>query len=727
MDVKTTFLNGELKEEVYVSQPEGFVDPDHPTHAYRMKKALYGLNQPPRAWYDTLSLFLLDKKFSKGAVDLTLFTGKQANKFGMDSCDPVDTPMVDRLNLDEDPLGIPVDQTRFRSMVDSLMYLTASRPDLVFVGLWYPKDTAMELTAYANADHAGCQDTRRSTSESAQFLGEKLVSWSSKKHKSTAISTSEAEYIAMSGCYAQILWMRSQLTDYSFVFKQVDKGMVELYFKTTDYQLTDIFTKALPRERFEFLLSRLGMKSMSPETLKRLQDGEEELEFSTFDTQSLTTALSIENESLIEGENIMADLNIPMEQAPAVAPPTRIDDQILPLSNCQLDEQWFNLHKDILRDALKSTLANNNNPFVAPPSSDTFIEYVNTLGYPSTLKNVSAMSVNALYQPWRAILSMINMFLTGKPVGFDKPRHPDGREIFGMPIHDALITDEIKGAPYYGDYQEHVAKYQQFLDEERGKSEKGGATESLKPTKVTKPKAAKPTKPAGDKAPKPTATQPPKPKLAPTQPSKAVSEKKHKPVKETPDEPSPERDLSVPVEEPAYNEEDANLQRALELNSIEEESGRSIHLQKRPPMPTESSTHMESLSMDAELNLTDNEGQAGPNPGEQDKGQAGPNPGTSDASTQQKPDQIDKEFTTTAYPNFFLEKPHEEESGKTNAEIKVQSMVSVPIHQDTSSVPPMTTPVIDLTTMQSDSSLPTSTATTSIITTTTAIPPTPQP
>ncbi|GKC92070.1 hypothetical protein Tco_1157512 [Tanacetum coccineum] len=144
-------------------------------------------------------------------------------KFGMDSCDPVDAPMVDRLKLDEDPLGTPVDQTQFHSMVGSLMYLTASRPDLVFVvcmcaryqasstkkhlealkrvfrylrgtinwGLWYPKDTAMALTAYANVDHAGCQDIRRSTSGSA------LRSF--KKQKSTTISTTEAEYIAMFG------------------------------------------------------------------------------------------------------------------------------------------------------------------------------------------------------------------------------------------------------------------------------------------------------------------------------------------------------------------------------------------------------------------------------------------------------------------------------------------------------------------------------------------------
>ncbi|GJZ58801.1 retrovirus-related pol polyprotein from transposon TNT 1-94 [Tanacetum coccineum] len=277
---------------------------DNPTHVYRLKKALYGLKQAPRAWYDTLSKFLLANNFFKGVMDPTLFTRKSGKhillvqiyiddiifastdhnafpeasllikqnmltrgifinqakyaletlkKYGMDLTDHVDTPMVDRLKLDKDLLGIPVDQTRFRGMVGSFMYLTSSRADRVFamcmctryqakptkkhleaikrifrylkgtinMGLWYPKDNAMSLTAYADADHAGCQDSRRSTSGSAQFLGDRLVSWSSKKQRSTAISTTEAEYIAMSGCCAQILWMRSQLKDYGFLFNKI--------------------------------------------------------------------------------------------------------------------------------------------------------------------------------------------------------------------------------------------------------------------------------------------------------------------------------------------------------------------------------------------------------------------------------------------------------------------------------------------------------------------------
>ncbi|GJW67741.1 retrovirus-related pol polyprotein from transposon TNT 1-94 [Tanacetum coccineum] len=304
MDVKTAFLNGDLQEEVFVSQPEGFEDPEHPTHVYRLKKALYGLKQAPRAWYYTLSKFLIATKFFKGVVDPTprgifinqaKYALKILKKYGMDLTNPVDTPMVDQLKLDEDLKGIPVDQTRFRGMAKP------TKKHLEAIKRVFPY---LRGTIHI--------DSRRSTSGSAQFLGDRLVSWSSKKQRSTAISTTEAEYIAMSGCCAQILWMRSQLKDYGFDFnkiplycdnksaialccnnvqhsrskhidirhhfirEQVENRVVELYFVETNYQLADILIKALPRERFEFLLPRLGMKSLTPETLKRLQEGEDE-------------------------------------------------------------------------------------------------------------------------------------------------------------------------------------------------------------------------------------------------------------------------------------------------------------------------------------------------------------------------------------------------------------------------------------------------------------------
>ncbi|GKA18043.1 hypothetical protein Tco_0697880 [Tanacetum coccineum] len=224
--------------------------------------------------------------------------------------------MVEKNKLDEDLQGTPNDATLYRGMIGKAYRKALNAVKWIFrylkgtinMGLWYSKDTGMSLTAYSDADHAGCQDTRRSTSGSAQFLGDKLVSWSSKKQKISMISSTEAGYIALSGCCAQILWMRSQLTDYVFQFnkiplyydnisaialccnnvqhsrakhidvryhfikEQVENGIVELYFVWIEYQLADIFTKPLPRERFNFLIEKLGMRSMSPETLKCLTE-----------------------------------------------------------------------------------------------------------------------------------------------------------------------------------------------------------------------------------------------------------------------------------------------------------------------------------------------------------------------------------------------------------------------------------------------------------------------
>nr|GFB28596.1 hypothetical protein [Tanacetum cinerariifolium] len=253
MDVKTAFLNGNLQEEVYVSQPDGFVGPDNPNHMYKLKKALYGLKQAPRAWYDMLSSFLLSQDFSKGSVDPTLFIRRNGNDlllvqiyvddiiFAAFILELLDTLMVEKSKLDEDKEEKPVDLSHYHDMISTLLYLTASRPDLQFAicmcaryqarptekhvhavkrifrylrgtvnqGLCYPKDSSIALTAFADADHAGCQDTHRSTSGSVQFLRERLISWLSKRQKSATISSTEAEYIALSCCCAQILWMRS--------------------------------------------------------------------------------------------------------------------------------------------------------------------------------------------------------------------------------------------------------------------------------------------------------------------------------------------------------------------------------------------------------------------------------------------------------------------------------------------------------------------------------------
>nr|GFB83141.1 retrovirus-related Pol polyprotein from transposon TNT 1-94 [Tanacetum cinerariifolium] len=264
IDVKTAFLNGNLREDVYVSQPD-----------------FLGLqiSRNPRG------IFINQSKYALESL----------KKYGFESCDPVDTPMVEKSKLDEDKEGKAVDPSHYRGMIGTLLYLTASRPDLQFAICMCARyqarptekhDSSVTLIAFADANHAGCQDTRRSTSRSVQFLEERLISWSSKRQKSAAISSTEAEYIALSGCCAQILWMRSQLSDYGLAFnkipiyhfikEQVENGVIELYFINTEYQLADLFTKALGRDRIEFLTNKLGMRSFTPETLKKLMNDEDE-------------------------------------------------------------------------------------------------------------------------------------------------------------------------------------------------------------------------------------------------------------------------------------------------------------------------------------------------------------------------------------------------------------------------------------------------------------------
>nr|GEY57369.1 copia protein [Tanacetum cinerariifolium] len=350
----------------FATPSTSFIDADHPSHVYKLKKALYGLKQAPRAWYEELSLFLLQNHFFKGTIDLTLFIGHFDNdilvvrvyvddiifgsthpsytqlfsdlmksrfemlmigemmfflglpvnqspcgifinqpnyvleilkKYEIESCDPVGTPMEIKDKLDLDQNGTPNDATKYRSMIGALMYLTSSRPDIVHstclcaryqakptekhlkkvkrifrylrgtinIGLWYTKDSGFKLTGFSDANYAGCKDTFKSTSE----------------------------YVSLSACCAQVLWMRTQLTDYGFHFKKipiycdsksaiaiscnlvqhsrtkhiavcyhfikehVEKGTIELYFVKMDYQLADLFTKALLVDRFNYLVRRL--------------------------------------------------------------------------------------------------------------------------------------------------------------------------------------------------------------------------------------------------------------------------------------------------------------------------------------------------------------------------------------------------------------------------------------------------------------------------------------
>nr|GEV26378.1 hypothetical protein [Tanacetum cinerariifolium] len=446
MDVKTAFLNGNLWEEVYVSQSDGFVDQDNPNHVYKIKKALYGLKQAPRAWYDMLSSFLISQDFSKGLVDPTLFIRRNGNDLflGFKSCDPVDTPMVEKSKLDEDKEGKPVNLSHYRGMIGTLLYLTASRPYLQFAicmcaryqarptkkyvhavkrifrylrgtahqGLWYPKDSSVALIAFADTDHAGYQDTRRSTSGSVQFLGERLISWSSKKKKSVAISSMEAEYIALSGCCAEILLMRSQLSDYGlgfnkipiyhFIKEQVENGVIELYFVNTEYQLADLFTKALGRDRIEFLINRLGMRSFRPETLKWLMDEVDE----TIDTT--------------------IDQHVAMDEALVTA---TVHHHAI---RFKMDNKKHIINLESFRDMLHIFLRVPGQSFVEPPFEEEIISFIHFLRHSAIIKKLTDVNINKLCQPWRSFAAVINKCLTKKSSGYDSLRLSQAQILWGL-------------------------------------------------------------------------------------------------------------------------------------------------------------------------------------------------------------------------------------------------------------------------------------------------------
>ncbi|GJW01450.1 putative ribonuclease H-like domain-containing protein [Tanacetum coccineum] len=319
MDVNSAFLYGKIKEEVYVCQPPGFEDPEFRDKVYKVEKALYGLHQAPRAWYETLSTYLLDNGFQRGQIDktlfikriksdillvqvyvddiifgstkkelctdfeklmhkkfqmssmgeLTFFLGLQVTqkddgifisqdkyvdeilkKFGFSTVKTASTPMETSKPLLKDAEAEDVDVHLYRSMIGSLMYLTASRPDIMFVvcacarfqvtpkvshlhavkrifrylkgqpklGLWYPKDSPFDLEAYTDSDYAGASLDRKSTIGGCQFLRRRLISWQCKKQTIVANSTTKAEYVVAASCCGQVLWIQNQMLDYGYNF-----------------------------------------------------------------------------------------------------------------------------------------------------------------------------------------------------------------------------------------------------------------------------------------------------------------------------------------------------------------------------------------------------------------------------------------------------------------------------------------------------------------------------
>ncbi|GJW35766.1 retrovirus-related pol polyprotein from transposon TNT 1-94 [Tanacetum coccineum] len=287
----------EAKEEVYVAQPDRFINPDHPKKVYHLRKALYGLKQAPRAWYDELSNFLMSKGFTKGNE----YSKRDKNKAKLDKFEheigrvqeikAEDTWREDQGLIFDD---LKNDFDRGSRFEDDGASQRPRRPDLVQVvcycaryqakptekhlkevkrifryskgtinmGLWYPKDSGFELTAFSDVDHAGCLDTRKTTSGGIQFLGPQLKDYGFDYNKIPLYCDSQSA-IAISCNPVQHSRTKHIHTRYHFIKEQVKRGIIELYFVRTEYQLADMFTKSLPRVWFEYLVRRIGMRCLT--------------------------------------------------------------------------------------------------------------------------------------------------------------------------------------------------------------------------------------------------------------------------------------------------------------------------------------------------------------------------------------------------------------------------------------------------------------------------------
>ncbi|GJU48943.1 hypothetical protein Tco_1218498 [Tanacetum coccineum] len=290
------------------------------------------------------------------------------------------------------------------------------------MGLWYPKDFGFELIAYLDSDHAGCKDDCKSTSGGLQFLGEKLVSWSSKKQDYTVMSTVEVEYVSLSACCAQ---------------EHVEKGTVELYFVGTEYQLADLFSKALPKERFEYLVHRIVIimaqqqhaADVHPDELcppnKRydLMDANKKVDFEQVQCPPESKILM----------NIIKDHPLRFSIAASSSVPwiymaqfwhTLKEDGSKYRLTFMLDKKMLSLTLDDFRTIfhLPQATDNNHDSFVPPPSFlDMVPFYKNELGFTMELKTSSSFKTTGLLQPWQTLCKIFSKCLTTRVTGWDQP------------------------------------------------------------------------------------------------------------------------------------------------------------------------------------------------------------------------------------------------------------------------------------------------------------------
>nr|GEU93764.1 retrovirus-related Pol polyprotein from transposon TNT 1-94 [Tanacetum cinerariifolium] len=463
MDVKTAFLNGNLREEVYVSQPDGFVDQNNPNHVYKLKKALYRLKQVPRAWYDMLSLFLISQDLSKGSLDPTLFICRNGNnllmisqsprgifinqskyafeslnKYGFESCDPVDTLMVEKSKLDEDKERKAVDPSHYRGMIGTFLYLTASRPDLQFGICMCARYQARPTKKHIHA-HLQMRIMLVAKILAAVHLMRSQITDYGLGFNKIPMYCDNKSVIAL--CCNNVQHSRSKHIDirYHFIKEQVENGVIELYFVNTKYQLADLFTKALGRDRIEFLINKLGMRSFMPETLKQLTDEVDETMDTTINQQvAMDEALVPHARRLRIGRSnfhLLSDIKSKESTLQLVYDVLRI----LGDSHCsssfysfKMDNKKHIVNLESFREMLHICPRLPHQPFVEPPFEEEIMAFFWFLRYSGAIRRLTDVNINKLHQSWRSFAAIINMCLTGKSSCYDSLRLSQAQILWGL-------------------------------------------------------------------------------------------------------------------------------------------------------------------------------------------------------------------------------------------------------------------------------------------------------